>query len=86
MTEIAKAVSRSQETVDMLRKLKATTLTDLGDALGQDTSDNSPEQQKLRRLLFEFVRVGLVTKFYGDQHMYLWHDDVYQGYLNNAES
>ena len=70
------------ETARMLRLLKATTLTDLGEALGQETSDNCPQQQVLRRILRDFVRVGLLTKLYGEQNLYIWHDDVYQRYVD----
>lgn len=73
-----------RDTIIAMRELKATTLTNLGDALGQETTDNCPEQQALRRVLRGLIECGFVSKVYGDQHMYLWHENAYERWLNNA--
>lgn len=87
MNPIKKALKRPQllEVVQALRDMKSCTLTSLGQALGQDTTDNCPEQQVLRRTLADFRQAGFITKFYGDQNIWLWHEEVYQRAVN-AES
>lgn len=84
MNPVKKALKRPQvdEIVEVFRQSKSCTLTSLGEALGQDTTDNCPDQQILRRTLADFRQAGFVTKFFGEQNIWLWREEVYQRAVN----